>query len=329
MLQSSIGPGDSQRPLVVAGDDADRRGGQSSAPLIVQYWHTAVRWKWIILGVIATSLVIGLIATLLMTPKYTATSRIEISREQKNIVDVEGVESKETGRDLEFYQTQYSLLESRSLAQRVVRDLNLAATDDFFLAHGESPEDASVFSVRRRGTISAAERAKREKRAVKLLLDHISISPIRGSSLVDISYTSSSPELSMRVANSWTEQFIQTSMDRRFASTADARKFLEGRLADLRSRVEKSERDLVGYATRKEIVTLSKSEDAEGRTQTQRTLVSDNLEALNAALARATADRIAAESRTQTGAARGANSEALSNLAISELRQKRAQVAAD
>ena len=62
---------------------------------------------------------------------------------------------------------------------------------------------------------------------VDLLLDHINISPIRGSALVDVSYSSGSPQISAMIANAWTQQFIQANMDRRMSSTADARTFLE------------------------------------------------------------------------------------------------------
>jgi uncharacterized protein involved in exopolysaccharide biosynthesis len=117
-------------------------------------------------------------------------------------------------------------------------------------------------------------------------------------------------------------------MDRRFASTADARKFLEGRLADLRARLETSERDLVTYANRKGIVALGKSESSDGKSQVERTLVSSNLESLNSSLARATADRIAAESKSRQPSG-GANSEALNNIAIGQLRQKRAEIASE
>jgi uncharacterized protein involved in exopolysaccharide biosynthesis len=117
-------------------------------------------------------------------------------------------------------------------------------------------------------------------------------------------------------------------MDRRFSSTADARTFLEGRLADLRARLETSERDLVNYAETKGIIALGKTKSDEGRTEVNRTLVSSDLEALNSALAQATADRIAAESRAQQRNS-GANSDALNNVAIAQLRQKRAEVAAE
>lgn len=258
-------------------------------PILLQYWQVALRWKWVIAGIVVASLAIGLVLTLLATPQYTATSRVEISRDQKKVTTIEGLESQDAGRDLEFYQTQYSLLQARSLAERVSRQLRLATRDEFFEAHGINPDDSVLFANKSGQPLSNSERQKREKLAVDALMNNVSISPIRGSALVDISYTSASPSLSAQISNTWTEQFIVQSMDRRFASTADARKFLEGRLADLRARLETSERDLVNYAETKGIVALGKSKSIDGRTEVERTLVSSDLEALNSALAAATA----------------------------------------
>ncbi|MCZ8146623.1 MAG: hypothetical protein O9325_02070, partial [Roseomonas sp.] len=72
-------------------------------PALLQYWHTMLRWRWVLAGIVAASIVIGLVATLLMAPLYTARSQIEISRQQKNVTNVQGVEAAEAGRDLEFY----------------------------------------------------------------------------------------------------------------------------------------------------------------------------------------------------------------------------------
>lgn len=294
-------------------------------PILLQYWQIALRWKWVILAIIALSLIAGLVVTMLITPKYTATARIEISRDQKNITNVQGLESAQTGRDLEFYQTQYSLLSARSLAERVARQLGLATNDAFFEANGVK------FDGQQGGITGSARnpevRRQREEMAVSLLLGNITISPVRGSSLVDIRYTSASPAISAQIANAWTQQFIEASMARRFASTADARKFLEERLADLRVRLEASERDVVNYASERDIVALGSGKAEDGSTEVNRTLVSANLEALNAALTRATADRIAAESRAASKSV--SNAETIANQSIGQLRQRRAELAAE
>src|SRR3546814_16385603 len=88
--------------------------------------------------------------------------------------------------------------------------------------------------------------------------------------------------------------FLQASIDRRFAATSDARKYLEGRLNTLRQNLETSERALINYTMNKGIVTISSQRDANGRTQTE-TLVGADIAAVSKAFAKARELRIAAQ----------------------------------
>src|SRR3989344_7739874 len=194
-----------------------------TTPLLLEYWRAIYVRRIPVAPIIAAALVIGLAATLLATSKYTAVTRIEINRAEDKVTNVEGVEAKEIGQSLEFYQTQYSLLESRTLADRVVRSLQLSRNDEFLEIFGiETEGDQGTGG----GPVNAKLRQARLDRAIDVLLKNVSIRPIRGSSLVDISFTSASPKLSADIANAWAAQFIQLSLDRRFASTASAREFL-------------------------------------------------------------------------------------------------------
>lgn len=289
-------------------------------PIILQYWQVLLRWKWVALSIIVVALAVGLIATLLMTPNYTATSRIEISREQQNFTNVQGVETSQSFQDDEFYQTQYSNLEARSLAARVAQELRLARDEQFFAAHGVEI-DAGSDDLR-----SRTDQKAREEAAIDLLLANVTIAPIVRSRLVDIRYTSASPNISATIANAWAEQFIASTTDRRFASTSDAREFLEQRLGELAQRLEESERRAVNFADAKDIVPLGNSVTPDGRTMIDRTLVSTDLEALNEALATATAERIAAQSRVGS---RANSSEVAGNATLSALRQRLAQAEAE
>lgn len=295
-------------------------------PILEQYWQAAVRHRIAIGAIVAVCIALGIIVTLLMTPYFTSTSRIEISRGQDKVTNVEGVASMDNAfQDQEFYETQYSLLESRSLMERVARAKNLASNEEFFEAFGVDPNNSGILSEASK-TQSAAQRNERLKLAIEILQEHVSISPIARSSLVDIDFESPNPVISAEIANAWVEQFIASNLDRRFSSTADARKFLEEQLAELRQRLEDSERKLSSYADNKEIITLSSERTAEGKTLSQKTLASANLEALNAELAQATADRILAESEATQ---RSGNKNALSNSALNSLRQERAKVQAE
>ncbi|MCY1669489.1 polysaccharide biosynthesis tyrosine autokinase [Novosphingobium sp. SL115] len=303
-------------------DPVDDGMNWSLRPLLTQVWQSIVRWRWLIAGIVAAVLTIALIGTLLKAPVYTAKAQIEISREQKNITSVEGLESAGQGRDLEFYETQYALLKAQSLAERIAKKLDLKNSEAFFAAYGqklyEPPEGAK--------SESKAVNEERQRRAVQLLLDNVEISPIRLSRLVDIKLQSRSPALSAKITNVWVQEFIGLSMDRQFASTADARKFLEERLGVLKARLEQSEREVVTFASSRDIVTLDTVRDADGRTFTQRTLASADLEALNQALSVAKADRVTAQSRA--GGSADNSTEALNNPALTQLRAKRAEVAA-
>lgn len=321
MLQQNRSP----RPInydAPFSDEEQGRRQEIDAPALLYVWQAFLRWKWVIIGIITVAVAIGLIATLLTTPKYTARTRVEISREQKKVTNVEGLESSEAGRDLEFYQTQYSLLEAESVAQRVARALRLTTSPEFFAAHKVAPKVTGV-------PANAAQRSVLEKQVVDILLRNVTIDPIRNSALIDVRYTSISPEMSAKIANMWITQFIAASTDRRFESTADARAFLEERLAALQGRLEKSERDLVNYAREKGIVALEEVRGENGQTQVQRTLASSNLEALNSALNKATAERVEAESRANQAGSGGTNSDSLGSVSIANLRQKRAELAAE
>lgn len=291
-------------------------------PLVSQIWAAALRFKWLILAIMTAALLLGISVTLMATPLYTATTRLEIQREQANVTNVEALESKDSAGSLEFYETQYALLRSRTLAERVAKQLDLTNNAEFMAIFDTSFTGGDIGA-----NITQAERDRLENGVIGYLIGNIKISPVRGSSLVDIQFTSPKPAVSALVANAWARQYMQSNQDRRFASTADARDFLEGRLSELRTKLEKSEADLVNYANLNNIVPLAKQESADGKTATSRTLVQVNLEAANAELAKASADRIQAESAARY--AHRSPGARTNSTALVALRQKRAEVAAE
>ncbi|MEQ1509325.1 MAG: polysaccharide biosynthesis tyrosine autokinase [Sphingopyxis sp.] len=302
---------------------------QTALPLVLQYWNIAWRRRYLILIVMAVALAAGFFATLLATEKFTSTTRIEISREQQNAVNVNLQENNSPGLDLEFYSTQYSLLKARSLAELVVRRLNLANNDAFFAAHGVENSNVGGVAGQIRGGRSSQVLERRRAQAIGWLLSNIQISPIRGSALVDVSYDSASPVISAQIANAWVDQYIRQTMDRRFASTSEARNFLETRLQDLRDRLDRSETDLVNYAAANNIVQLGSTGNAEGGARAGQTLAAADVQALNSELAIATAARVAAEGRRNATHSQRISEGALTSAAINGLRQRRAEVASE
>ena len=304
-------------------------GDDGQIPLFRQYLRIATRWRMVFAGCVATGLILALIVTLLMTPKYTATTTIEIARDSNKIVNIQDVQQEAGVADQEFYQTQYGLLRARSLSARVAQQLGFADDPGFFkMFRVRLP--AAISQPGANGHYSPVGHGERERQASETLLKHLSVSPTRLSRLTDVNFTAPDAQLAARVVNSWSTSFIQMTLERRFQATAYARTFLESRLDQLRRKLEESERQLVTYASQQQIINLP-AQSGQGENHTvERSLVADDLAALNSQLSQATADRVQAEARFDQSRNSGGNqTEALTNVAINQLREKRAELAAE
>ncbi|MFL0415820.1 GumC family protein, partial [Sphingomonas sp. 179-A 2A2 NHS] len=322
LLSSTFRSGGAPAAPAIAGVPASG----DAVPVIRQYLRIALRWRYVILGAVAACFLLGLIITLLMTPRYTATSTIEISREAGQVTSFQGVERETSPADQEFYETQYGLLRSRILAERVATQLRLVDDKAFYERFGVNQDEAAFREVN--GRYVAAGRAVRQRIAGEVLLKNVGIDPTRLSRLVEIAFTSPDAAFSQRVANAWAENFIQTNLERKVQATSYGRDLLQRELSQAKERLDESQRQLVTYAEQQRIINLPAQGTGENQTA-ERSIVADELASLNAALSQATADRIAAEARFREAGRGGQSSEALRNQAINTLRQRRAELAAE
>jgi capsular exopolysaccharide synthesis family protein len=269
---------------------------------LLSYWRILVKRRGTVLGALGIVLVATLVGTLLMTPIYRATTSLQIERDTIKVVDVEGVTPVEGGAGNDFYQTQYELLRSRALAQRVASQLGLAegeALDDLSPA---SPWTALRRMLSRDEEDAGADAAEdalaaRDAAAATFVSQGLTVEPVRNSRLVRVHFDSPDPAFSQRAANALAEAFIASNLERRFDSSAYAKTYLEDRLQELRLKLEDSERELVAFAQKEQIVG---SGDSNGNLSEQ------DLGSLNSALSQARQDRIKAEARwRQAQASRG------------------------
>lgn len=292
---------------------------------IAAYWRLALKHRILIIGCFLGAVAIGAALTLLMTPIYTAAATLQIDREAARVFNAEDVtprESMSQGED--FYQTQYGLLRSRSLAERVVESLGLASSDRALESLGVTPPEA---------TGSAAAQAERRRSlALAAVQKGLGITPVRGSRLVAVTFDNPDPVVAARVANGFAENYIQANLDRKYESSSYAREFLEERIAQTKSRLEEAERQLVAYATNQQIINVGETaEGAAGGGSTGQSLTSNNLVALNSSLAAVRAERVAAEERWRSARNTPLMTlpEVLQNSSIQRLNEQRATLEAE
>lgn len=268
-------------------------GDEDTKPFdIFKYLRIAAKYKWLIAGITAAVLAITAVSTFMTTPIYKATASIQIEREASKIIEKGDVVNEEVGGQ-DFYQTQYQLLQSRTLAERVASALSLG--NDKAFNQEVAPSLLGLLKSKLMGLIFSADAADgeadvkppedRNKAAAVRLQDGLDVQLVRGSRIATISFNHPDPAVAQRVANGYAEVFITDNLDRRFEATAYARRFLEERLAQLKSKLEESEKQLVEYADEKGIITVG-----EGKT-----VIDADIEALNAKLSEARYEKMRLE----------------------------------
>ncbi|MEP7011998.1 MAG: polysaccharide biosynthesis tyrosine autokinase [Acidobacteriota bacterium] len=192
-----------------------------------------------------TALVLG-VAHYSITPKeYMATATVQIERKSAAPVLSEQ-NTWDNYWNIEFYPTQYELLRSRGLAERVVRNLDLT--------HSRG-ERATSDPTKPPGTpASAADDAASLGAAAQGLLGGLSVEPIRNTSLVRIGYRSKIPADAARVANAFAEAYIDLGIEDRYTSAGKASSFLSSQIETLKSEIQDKENELQRFSRNSDIV---------------------------------------------------------------------------
>ncbi|MEJ7775841.1 MAG: polysaccharide biosynthesis tyrosine autokinase [Sphingomicrobium sp.] len=265
----------------------------------------AKAWRWLILGAVAFGLAVAIVYTLLTTPLYRAWVTLEVNPPVVEVMDEES-ERVSSPNSWQFIATQVALLRSRSLAERVVQDLNLASNPNFVEQEGDPS-----------GRLQAAT-AK--------VHSSLSVEPPEDGQVIRFNYVAESPQLAAQIANAVAEAFINSNLQRRYEASSYARNFLERQIVRTRADLERSERQLVGYAQAQGIINTSTGEDGSSSGDTS-SLQGASLIALNEALAAATTRRIAAEGAYRQSRSAGATAQV--NESTQALRQSKAALEAE
>ena len=88
-----------------------------------EYWRILVKRRWVVVSVLAIFAVTTLLSTTLMIPVYRSTATVQITPPSSQILEYADFQSDQGGYygNQQFYTTQYQILQSRELAEAVVR----------------------------------------------------------------------------------------------------------------------------------------------------------------------------------------------------------------
>jgi capsular exopolysaccharide synthesis family protein len=242
------------------------------------------------LPLIVICMIIGGIAAMLFTatqPRtYTATSSVQIEQQSDNVVgDDDKANPPPPSSDAERQlNTQLDILRSRAMGARVAKDLRLLGNPRFYAAMNVDP---TLWGVPAGGSTQTLLDA-----TASLMSANVEVALPKDSRIASISFSSGDPYLSAKVANSYAYNLISLNLERRFRSSDYARNYLNDQVADARSKLEASQREMNDFARRAGLVNADNPAGAQkgAGSVTESTLIQ-----LNEALSTARAKRIEAE----------------------------------
>lgn len=245
-------------------------GQQQSQPMdddfidLGRLLRAVLRYKWGILGLaFAITLFAGLVV-FSMQPVYSASTSIVLEPQQGNVVNVEQVYSVDT-LDYNYSQTQYEILKSRNLAERVVRRLQLHKHPAYLPK--EKPEK-SWYSIDLNSLLPAREQeppiqlTQEEKDELAIqgitaaIAGGLKVSPVEYSYVVYLSYESTDRQLAAQIVNTIAEEFISGNLETRLSGTLQATGWLDTRLGDLKAKLRQSELALQEFRDQEGLVDI-------------------------------------------------------------------------
>jgi polysaccharide biosynthesis transport protein len=285
---------------------------------LLEYLRIVVKHRWLILSIVAAALVFGAVRTLMQTPLYTSTVRLQIDPMTltAKVTEAGGTAPIEDP-DSNFMSTQFELLLGRTMAERVASTLKLGEDPTFF-----QPREFSILGFIKGLFRSApppsnqgSKKTNNEAAAAGVVLGNRAIKPVRGARLVDIFYSDPDPSRAQRIAQGFADVFVASNIDKRFEANSYSKVFLEDQIKQLKVRLEESEKTLLDFGRKEEIV----------QTNDKTSIAESNLAAANTALGALVAERMKNEELwKQLESAKAINvPQLLTNPVIEGLRAKR------
>ena len=256
------------------------------------------RRRAIILWTTAVCFLLGVTLSLSIKPRYKALGEIEV---QKSATDGLGLEdltgTKQQAADALDQnidlQTQANILQSYSLALRVIDDLNLEKTEDFkptFNPLGWVLDQFTTQGVQDPPGAALDDAPLRRDHAVKLFQRHLKIEPQSGTRLIDIKYTSTDPKVAAAVVNDLSKSLVDYTLNSRVTATSDVSNWLSGQLRDIKKEAEEQQGKLEKLQRESGVYSLG-IPDATGKEMAYSATL-DRLQQVTQELSSATSNRI-------------------------------------
>src|ERR1051326_2168125 len=328
---------------------------------LIDYWRAIRKRLWLVLGLVALITMLAVLYVARKPDYFEAQARVQVKPEDNSTLTGKTPYLYTASEDSIYFNTQLQILTSPGLMRRVVRTLDLEHNPDFF--KGTNAQNRSTWrtilemvGLPQRGASEPAKfdelpitassvapataredlaEAKRLAPYFAAILGALKVEPVKESrgyyketSLIDIRYSHTDPQVAAKVVNAIADTYVYANLEKKIETNSSTGTFLQKRIAELQQQIRTDEERLVNYARNNQIISLDPNQNT----------VVERLAGLNRQLLEAENDRKTAEAAYNAARAPGA-AEAMTDTdakqvadlegKLNDLNQKRAQLLID
>ncbi|MFQ5718339.1 MAG: GumC family protein [Acidobacteriota bacterium] len=228
---------------------------------LTEYWHILRKRRWVVITSVTVLFTTVTVGSFLITPTYKSTAVMQIERHTPDIVDFRDMYTRDSSTQayIDFYQTQYKLIESRDVLRQVIERLDLPnapamveAARPGHLAQGL----AWVRGLLPGAGIDEATATDPFQHWVNVVADSTDVRPVRNSHLVEISFVSTDPTLARDVANAIADEYKIFNAAVKSRTTGLAGKKLDSEVTTLDEDIKLLDEQLRDFGTHNSILDL-------------------------------------------------------------------------
>jgi capsular exopolysaccharide synthesis family protein len=253
------------------------------------------RRRRIIYGAVAGFFLLGILALMVSTRRYRSIGEIQVQKDSASALGLQtnaDVPSDALEENMVLH-TQAKILQSDSLALRVVNELHLDQTADYQEKWSPIGWVFGLLSPKGRPDPQGASldnSPHRRMKVLKVFHSKLTVKVVDGTRLIDVEYLSPDPQLAAAVVNHMLQGLIETGFQARFDATTQASSWLSGQLEDLRAQTQELQAKVVKLRQDSGVFALGEV-DRQGKDQVYSPTL-DKLQMATQAVAQAQSNRI-------------------------------------
>jgi len=192
---------------------------------LLDYWRILWRGRWTILSIFTVILTLVAIGTFTQKPVYRAQASVEISPQSRKVSPVADVSEMGSGNfgwfaEERYFNTQYEIIKSRDVAQRVFDRLDLYSHPSF----------------------------KTSTDPIGAFIGMVAVDPVKETGIVQISMEGGNPEEVSSWVNTVAEAYVDRNLDQAVQATSSAVKALLSEVEPLRAKLEDTQQSSFEFA---------------------------------------------------------------------------------